>query len=143
MANEEAGHLTEGTISVSAFRVYRNAFLGANPDKSKGTHTDWDDLDDDQQFAWFSVAERAIEILDDCENLPWVQFADQLFKVWARRMDYPIQEFAELSDAVRAAWVAVSRHITNLCALESGADIAEHEDRWLGAATRLGQAVGV
>lgn len=132
--------MSEGTIAVSAFRVFRNAFKGS-PGSNVSQKIDWDDLDDDQQLAWASVAERATEILEDCENLPWVKFADELFQIWARRMDYPIQEYAELSDPVRAGWVAVSRHIANLCALENNDDITEHEGRWIGAAVGLGQVV--
>ena len=138
--SKEDGQLSEGTIAVSAFRVYRNAFLGADPGKARGT--DWDDLEEDNQVAWVSVAERALEILEDCENLPWVAFAAQLFSIWARRLDYPVQEFAELNESPRAAWVAVGRHIANLCAMESNDDITSHEERWVGAASRLGQAAG-
>lgn len=140
MAKTNDGQLAEGTIAVSAFRVFRNAFLGGGSEKAQSVDTDWDDLEDDQQLAWISVAERAVEILEDCENLPWVKLAEELFKIWAYRLDYPIQEFTELSLSVRAAWVAVSRHIANLCALENSDDIAEHENRWIGASLRLGQA---
>ena len=142
MAVKEEAGLSQGTIAVSAFRAYRNAFLEKDADRTKGTHTDWDGLDEDQQVAWFSVSERALEILEDCENLPWVSFAANLFSTWARRIEYPIQEFSELTDPVRAGWVAVARHIANLCALESNDDLASHEERWVGAASRLGQAVG-
>lgn len=149
MAVKEEAGLSQGAIAVSAFRAYRNAFAGGSPEKyPKGQHpsvagTDWDDLDEYQQVAWFSVSERALEILEDCENLPWVGFADNLFATWARRIEYPIQEFSELTDPVRAGWVAVARHIANLCALESSEDLTSHEERWIGAASRLGQSVGV
>ena len=139
MAVKEDAGLSQGTIAVSAFRVYRNALLGPGADKTKGTHTDWDDLDDDQQAAWFSVAERSLEVLDDCENLAWVSFASSIFVTWAKRIDYPVQDFGELADAPRAAWVAVARHIANLCALENDEDLASHEERWIGAAGRLGK----
>ena len=142
MAKQDAGQLSDGTIAVSAFRVFRNAFLGAAEELAK-SKVDWDALDDEQQFAWFSVAERAVEILEDCENLPWVKFAEELFKVWARRMDYPIQEFRDMPPATQAGWTAVARHVANLCAIEADDDLAEHEARWIGAAGRLGQAVGV
>ena len=138
MAKED-GRLSEGAIAASAFRTYRNAFLGSV--KVKGT--DWDDLEEDNQYAWVSVAERALEILDDCEGLPWVKFASELFAIWARRLDYPVQEFSELTEPARAAWVAVSRHIPNLCAMEDDEDITSHEERWIGAASRLGQATEV
>ena len=142
MAVKEEAGLSQGAIAVSAFRAYRNAFL-AEADKDSVKSADWDDLDEDQQVAWFSVSERALEILEDCENLPWVHFAANLFSAWARRIEYPIQEFSELTDPVRAGWVAVARHIANLCALESSEDLTSHEERWIGAASRLGQAVGV
>lgn len=138
---QDDGQLSDGTIAVSAFRVYRNAFKGTDTPKEQDK-LEWDDLDDDQQFAWFSVAERAAEVLEDCENLPWVTFAANLFLMWAKRMDYPIKEFRELTMPVQAAWVAVARHVANLAALEGNEDITEHESRWVGAAHRLGQAVG-
>ena len=140
MAVKDEVGLSQGTIAVSAFRVYRNAFFefAGEPGKTP----DWDDLDDDQQTAWFSVAERALDVLDDCENLPWVTFARALFDAWARRTEYPIQEFSELTTPVQAAWVAVARHIANLCALENAEDLSSHEDRWIGAANRLGTSTG-
>lgn len=142
MVKQEDDQLSEGAIAVSAFHVYRNSFKGTAAATKEQEKLEWDDLDDDQQSAWLSVAERATEILDDCENLPWVTFAAQIFEMWARRMSYPVQEFSELTTPVQAAWVAVARHVANLCALESNSDITEHEDRWIGAAARLGQAVG-
>lgn len=142
MATKDEVGLSQGTIAISAYRVYRNAFRNG-PVQPDIPVADWDDLDEDQQFAWFSVSERALEILDDCENLPWVGLAADLFATWARRIEYTIQEFSELPDPARAGWVAVARHIANLCALEGSEDITSHEERWIGAASRLGQAVGV
>ena len=141
MAVKEEAGLSQGTIAVSAFRAYRNAFRNG-PIDPKIPVPDWDDLDEDQQLAWFSVSERALEILDDCENLPWVSFADNLFSIWAHRIDYSVRDFGELADPTRAAWVAVARHIANLCALESSEDLTSHEERWIGAASRLGQVAG-
>ena len=140
MAVKEEAGLSQGTIAVSAFRAYRNAFQGGDDEPAGDKKPDWDDLDDDQQVAWFSVTERALDILEECDDLPWVSLATSLFSVWARRSDYPIQEFSELAMPVRAAWVAVSRHITNLCSLEGPEDLAPHEQRWIGAANRLGKA---
>ena len=140
MAVKDESGFSEGTIAVSAFRAYRNAFFdtAGQPEKTP----DWDDLDEDQQLAWFSVAELALEMIEDFENLPWATFARSLFGTWARRIEYPIQEFRELTMPVQAAWVAVARHIANLCALQDAEDLASHEERWIGAANRLGSAMG-
>ena len=126
-----------GLMGQSMFRAYRNSL---HKDGSTIKRMEWEDLEEDQQLAWVSAAEVALDLLEDAENLPWTTLASHMFFMWARRLEYPVHDFDQLDDKARAAWVVAARHAVNLCALE-GEELSPHEERWTGAAYGLEKAL--
>lgn len=122
-------------MAESAHRVMQYAYGEATPLLGF-----WD-ADDEVRAAFIDVANRALEVLDDAENLPWVSFAAELYAAWLRRLREH-GEYSKLPVVQRAAWLAVAKHLANLAAIESAEDLEDHERRWIGAANNLGKPVG-
>jgi hypothetical protein len=134
--------LTAEQMAGTAYNAYRWA-MGLK-DGAGNTLPDWGGLNDGQQAGWARVATVAINMIDDCVELPWVNLAAAAYTEFTEfyRPSNAAVSWDGLGAQDKLAWSAAVRHIANMMAVDESdnEDIDGHERFWQQwAAGRLTQ----
>jgi hypothetical protein len=123
--------LTAEQIAGTAYNAYRWAMN--LKDENDSALPDWGGLVDGQQAGWMSAAVAAINMIEDCVELPWSSLAASAYAEFRACFNpkNASTSWDGLSARDKVAWVAAMRHVANMLALDDDvADIEGHERYW-------------
>jgi hypothetical protein len=131
----ESGILAED-IAVSAYRAFAQSLN--NTDDAGQQLPEWERLSEVIQDFWLRVAQVAIAMIEEAQELRWVDLAAELFRALAKPqceaagVDVPV--FQGQNARARFAWEATARHLANLIDAEPGdiGGLDELERKWRG-----------